>query len=78
MIEQSVENGSNPPKEKAKAAKRRKHIAIGSIRAYLEGKRNLVWLKGSIAYLRSKKGLTDKELDQALRYLDAEQLRELL
>jgi hypothetical protein len=78
MIEQSVENGSNPPKEKAKKAKYRKHIAIGSIRAYIQGKRSLGWLKGSLAYLRSKRGLTDRELEQVLMYLGAQHLKGIL
>jgi len=72
MIQQSAENGSRPPKETEDKAKFRKHAAIGVVRRYKKGKASLTWLQGMIAYLRNKKGLTETEIKQVLRYMDAE------
>jgi transposase-like protein len=74
MIAQSVKNGSNPPQDEEKA-KFRKQAAIGVVRRYKKGKALLTWVQGMIAYLRQKKGLTEKEIRQVLRYMDAEDVK---
>jgi len=71
MIAQSVKNGSIPPQDEEKA-KFRKQAAIGVVRRYKKGKVSLTWVQGMIAYLRQNKGLTEKEIRQVLRYMDAE------
>jgi transposase-like protein len=76
MIEQSSQSGSNPPQNEEKA-KFRKRAAIGVVRRYKKGKASLTWLHGMIAYLRNKKGLTQTEIKQVLRYEDAEDLQSL-
>jgi len=73
MIAQSVKNGGCPPQDEEKA-KFRKQVAIGVVRRYKKGKASLTWVQGMIAYLRQKKGLTEKEIKQVLRYMDAEDL----
>jgi transposase-like protein len=67
MITQSTENRSSPPKETEKKAKYRKRAAIGVVRRYKKGKASLTWLQGMIAYLRSRKGLTESEIKEVLR-----------
>jgi len=74
MITQSTENRSSPPKETENKAKYRKRAAIGVVRRYKKGKASLTWLQGMIAYLRTKKGLTEHEIKQVLRYMDSEDL----
>ncbi|MGD0175730.1 MAG: IS6 family transposase [Candidatus Bathyarchaeia archaeon] len=78
MITQSTENGRRPPKETENKAKYRKRAAIGVVRRYKKGKASLTWLQGMIAYLRNKKGLTEHEIKQVLRYMDAGNLSHLL
>ena len=78
MIAQSTENRSCPPKETENKTKYRKRAAIGVVRRYRKGKASLTWLQGMIAYLRNKKGLTESEIKQVLRYEDAEHLAKLL
>jgi len=72
MITQSTENRSSPPKETENKAKYRKRAAIGVVRRYKKGKASLTWVQGMMAYLRHKKGLTETEIKQVLRYMDAE------
>jgi len=74
LIAQSVKNGSVPPQDEKKA-KFRKRAAIGVVRRYKKGKASLTWVQGMIAYLRQKKGLTEKEIKQVLRYMDAEDVQ---
>jgi transposase-like protein len=74
MIAQSVKNGNCPPQDEEKA-KFRKQAAIGVVRRYKKGKASLTWLQGMIAYLRHKKGLTETEIRQVLRYMDAEDVK---
>jgi len=74
MIAQSVKNGGCPPQDEEKA-KFRKQVAIGVVRRYKKGKASLTWVQGMIAYLRQKKGLTEKEIKQVLRYMDAEDVQ---
>ncbi|MGA2790065.1 MAG: IS6 family transposase [Candidatus Bathyarchaeia archaeon] len=78
MITQSTENRSSPPKETENKAKYRKRAAIGVVRRYKKGKASLTWLQGMIGYLRNKKGLTESEIKQVLRYLDAEDIGKML
>jgi putative transposase len=78
MIAQSVKIGDSPPKKEENKAKYRKRAAIGVVRRYKKGKASLTWLKGMIAYLRTKKGLTENEIKQVLSYMDAEDLSTLL
>ena len=73
MITQSAKNGGYPPQDEEKA-KYRKQAAIGVVRRYQKGKTNLTWVRGMIAYLRTKKGLTEQEIKQILRYMDAEDI----
>ena len=74
LIAQSVKNGTCPPQDEEKA-KFRKQAAIGVVRRYKKGKASLTWVQGMIAYLRQKKGLTEKEIRQVLRYMDAEDVK---
>jgi putative transposase len=78
LIELSAESRSCPPKEFEDNAKYRKHAAIGVVLRYKKGKASLTWLQGMFAYLRNKKGLTNSEIKQVLRYEDAENLDHLL
>lgn len=77
MIAQSVKNGGNPPKDE-EAEKYRKQTAIGVVQTYLKRKEGLPWVRNMISFLRNESGLTEQELEQILRYLNAEHLRELL
>jgi transposase-like protein len=77
MIAQSAQNGSYPPKDE-EAEEYRKQTAIRVVETYLKRKEGLGWLRGMIAFLRKQKGLTDEEIDQTLRYLSAEHLKEML
>jgi transposase-like protein len=77
MIAQSVQNGSRPPKDE-ETEKYRKQTAIRVVETYLKRKEGLVWVRGMVSFLRKEKGLTKEELDQILRYLNAEQLKQLL
>jgi len=78
LIELSAERRSRPPKKSEDSAKYRKHAAIGVLRRYKKGKASLTWLQGMFAYLRNKKGLTNSEIKQVLRYENAEDLDHLL
>jgi putative transposase len=78
LIELSAESRSCPPKEIEDNSKYRKHAAIGVVRRYRRGKASLTWLQGMFAYLRNKKGLTEQEIKQVLRYEDAEDIVSLL
>jgi len=78
MITQSTENRSCPPKETENKAKYRKRAAIGVVRRYKKGKASLTWLQGMIAYLRNKKGLTEGEIKQVLKYEDSGELNRYL
>jgi transposase-like protein len=73
LIAESVKNGGCPPQDEEKA-KFRKQAAIGVVRRYKKGKASLSWVQGMIAYLRHKKGLTEREIGQVLRYMNAEDL----
>jgi hypothetical protein len=48
---------------------------IGVVRRCKKGKATLTWVQGMVAYLRHKKGLTENEIKQVLRYLDAEDVK---
>ena len=78
MIAQSMKNGDIPPKENENKAKYRKRAAIGVVRRYKKGKASLAWLQGMIADLRNRKGLTESELKQVLRFERMDNLGNLL
>jgi len=67
MIAKSMKNVVNVPTEIDSNAKYRKRAAIGVVRRYKKGKASLSWLRGMIADLRNRKGLTETELKQVLR-----------
>ncbi|HYW00428.1 MAG TPA: hypothetical protein VE862_03100, partial [Candidatus Acidoferrum sp.] len=74
MIEQSSQSGSNPPQDEEKKTRFRKRAAIGVVRRYKKGKTDLTWVRSMIAYLRTKKGLTESEIKQVLKLTDADDL----
>jgi len=78
MIAKSVKNVTIPPTETNKKAKYRKGAAIGMMRRYKKGKASLSWLQGMIADLRNRKGLTESEIKQVLRYTNCEDLGRVL
>jgi putative transposase len=67
MIAKSASKSTNPPRKTDNKAKYRKRAAIGMVRRYKKGKASQTWLKGMIADLRKRKGLTETELKEVLR-----------
>ena len=78
MIAKSMKNVTNVPVESDNKAKYRKRAAIGMIRRYKKGKASMAWLQGMIADLRNRKGLTESELKQVLRFERMDNLGNLL
>ncbi len=78
MINKSIKNVASLPTETGNKAKYRKRAAAGIVRRYKKGKASLTWLKGMIADLRNRKGLTESELKQVLRSERVEKLANLL